>query len=85
MESTKVCQSCGMDLSDEKFYGKNFDGSKNEKYCRYCFPNGTFSKDETLDEMVESCIPFRIKNYPDKKTAREKIKKDLSLLERWKK
>ncbi|MDR2731406.1 MAG: zinc ribbon domain-containing protein, partial [Treponema sp.] len=53
--------------------------------CKYCFPNGAFSKDETLDEMVESCIPFRIKNYPDKNTAREKIKNDLSLLGRWKK
>jgi len=85
MENTKVCQSCGMDLTDENFYGKNSDGSKNENYCKYCFPNGAFSKDETLDEMVESCIPFRIKNYPDEKAAREGIKRDLSLLERWRK
>lgn len=85
MENTKVCQSCGMYLSNESFFGNNSDGSKNDKYCKYCFPNGNFSKDETLDEMVESCIPFRIKNYPDEKTARENIKKDLSLLERWKK
>lgn len=85
MENTKICQSCGMELSDESFYGKNSDGSKNTQYCKYCFPNGSFSKDETLEEMVESCIPFRIKNYPDEETARTHITRDLLLLDRWKK
>jgi hypothetical protein len=85
MESAKICQSCGMDLPEESFYGKNSDGSKNDNYCKYCFPNGEFSKDETLEEMAESRIPFRIKNYPDEQTARENITRDLSLLGRWKK
>ncbi len=44
----KVCQSCGMPLVEENMFGKNADGSKNEDYCNYCYPNGNFSKDETM-------------------------------------
>lgn len=80
-----ICQSCGMPLDDESLFRKNKDGSKNNDYCRYCFPNGTFSKDETMDEMIESCIPFRInEDCPDAETARRKMMEYFPTLKRWK-
>ena len=80
-----ICQSCGMIMS-EKEYGKNEDGSICTEYCKYCFPNGKFGKDETMEEMIESCIPFWI-NDTDCKTeedARRKMMKIFPELKRWK-
>ena len=50
------CQSCGMPLREE-LYGTNSDGSKTETYCKYCFQNGVFSFEGTMEEMIEACIP----------------------------
>jgi len=80
----KICQSCAMRMQDENSYGKNSDGTKTDKFCKYCYPNGSFSKDESLEEMAESCIPFRLNDFPDEKTARECLTKEISQLERWK-
>ena len=48
------CQSCGMPLTDE-ILGTNADGSKNEEYCIYCFKDGAFTGDFTMEEMIEFC------------------------------
>lgn len=48
----KFCQSCGMPIDDSTF-GKEADGSKNEEYCHYCYADGHFTKECTMDEMIE--------------------------------
>lgn len=53
----KFCQSCGMPLTDE-ILGTNADGSKNEEYCMYCFKEGAFTGNFTMEEMVEFCSQF---------------------------
>ena len=53
----KFCQSCGMPLTDEVL-GTNADGSKNEDYCMYCYKDGKFTQDCTMDEMIEFCSQF---------------------------
>ncbi len=53
----KFCQSCGMPLTDE-ILGTNADGTKNEEYCIYCYKDGTFTNDLTMEGMVESCAQF---------------------------
>ena len=53
----KFCQSCGMPLTDE-ILGTNADGSKNEDYCIYCYKDGKFLQDCTMDEMIEHCAQF---------------------------
>lgn len=81
-----VCQSCGM-FMNQNDCGKNADGSNNKEYCKYCFPNGKFEKEETMEEMIESCIPFWL-NDDDCKTeddARYKMMKIFPNLKRWKK
>lgn len=49
----KFCQSCGMPMKkDPKGGGSNADGSKNIKYCSYCYEDGEFTqKDLSLEEM----------------------------------
>ena len=53
----KFCQSCGMPLTDDVL-GTNADGSKNEEYCMYCYKDGAFTGDFTMEEMAEFCAQF---------------------------
>ena len=54
---TKFCQSCGMPLTDE-ILGTNADGTKNHDYCIYCFKDGAFTGNFTMEEMAEYCSMF---------------------------
>lgn len=84
----KFCQSCGMPLTDE-ILGTNADGSKNEEYCIFCYKDGAFTGDFTMEEMIEFCSQF-VEQY-NKNTGnnltREEYKKVLSQyypnLKRW--
>ena len=53
----RFCQSCGMPLTEEVL-GTNADGSKNEEYCMYCYKDGKFLQDCTMEEMIEHCAQF---------------------------
>ena len=48
----KICQCCAMPI-DETTFGTEADGSKNEEYCQYCYADGHFTKECTMDEMIE--------------------------------
>ncbi|MDR0825109.1 MAG: zinc ribbon domain-containing protein [Prevotella sp.] len=54
----KICQSCGMPLNESGDFGTNADQSENEDYCRYCFADGKFTQDVTMDQMIEHCMQF---------------------------
>ena len=81
----KVCQSCGMPMANESLFGVNADGSQNEEYCKYCFENGSFRKDETLEEMISSCIPFMVKEGMTAEQAKDILESTLPHLKRWQK
>ena len=53
----RFCQSCGMPLTEDVL-GTNADGSKNEGYCMYCYKDGKFLQDCTMEEMIEHCAQF---------------------------
>ena len=86
----KFCQSCGMPLNDEN-RGTNADGSKNDDYCMYCYQNGKFTNDCTMDEMIEFCAQFVDevnKNMPKPMTKEEYkdvMRQYFPMLKRWKK
>mgnify|MGYP002515417294 FL=1 len=46
-----------MPLTDD-ILGSNADGSKNDEYCIYCYKDGAFTGDFTMEEMVEYCSMF---------------------------
>ena len=54
----QFCQSCGMPLTKNEDCGTNADGSTNFDYCRYCYKDGKFLQDCTMDEMIEHCAQF---------------------------
>lgn len=49
----KFCQSCGMPLTLNEEIGTNADQSKNDEYCIYCFKDGAYTLDCTMEEMIE--------------------------------
>lgn len=80
-----ICQSCGMEMHTSD-YGKNADASTNTDYCRYCYPDGAFSKDETMEEMIESCIPYYVgEEFETAEEARQYLSRLYRTLKRWKK
>ena len=87
-QEMKFCQSCGMPLNAENL-GTNADGSKNEDYCMYCYKDGKFTNDCTMDEMIEFCAQFVDdvnKNMPKPMTKEEykqMMRKYFPMLKRW--
>ena len=47
-----------MPLTSKEDCGTNADGSTNFDYCRYCFKDGKFTQDFTMDQMIEFCSEF---------------------------
>lgn len=80
------CQSCAMPLLNPEDFGTEKDGTENKEYCRFCYQNGSFTSEETMEQMIETCIPFALKSnvYPDAETARAKMMEYFPQLGRWK-
>jgi hypothetical protein len=87
MQNVSYCQSCSMPLSSAQNLGTNADGSPNQDYCAYCFKDGKFISNFSMDEMIEFCIPFVSKGnpWPDAATARKAMKETFPDLKRWRK
>ncbi len=83
----KYCQCCGMPMgTTDEMYGTNADGSKSEDYCKYCFENGAFTADCTMDEMIEACVPHMASanSGMSEDEARKMMKEFFPSLKRWK-
>ena len=80
---TLVCQSCGMPLSDD-YLAREPDGSFNEKYCKWCWVDGAFAQECTMEEMVEHCVPLMPLGQTEPEACRAYMRGLLPALERWK-
>ncbi len=83
MNATMYCQSCGMSLTKIEEYGTNKDGGKNEDYCAYCYKNGAFTADMTMDEMIELCSQHADKMNMTKEQSIVQMKEYFPKLKRW--
>lgn len=87
----QFCQSCGMPLDNPEILGTNSDGSKNEEYCVYCFKDGEFTNNFTMDQMIDFCVQFtdEFNKNSEKKVTQEEakamMKEFFPTLKRWKK
>lgn len=85
MEQT-ICQSCAMPMTEEANFGTNADGSRNKDYCCYCYADGHFTQDQTMEEVIETCVPFVVGSvYPDADAARNGMREYFPTLKRWRK
>ena len=88
MNEMIYCQSCAMPMQKDEDYGTNSDGSKNEEYCVYCYKDGVFTQDVTMDEMID--ISFKhmkefFKTDPNfnEQNALDDMKSYFPKLKRW--
>ena len=78
-----------MPLTNENL-GTNADGSKNEDYCTYCYKDGKFTQDCTMDEMIDFCAQFvdEVNKSMPKPMTRDEYKDMMRqyfpMLKRWK-
>ena len=84
-ENQRFCQSCAMPLADDGLLATNEDGSKNEDYCIYCFKDGEFTSDMSMEEMMNFCIEKMCEVHPDmdKADASSMMKEVFPKLKRW--
>ena len=87
----QFCQSCGMPLMRIEDCGTYADGSTNFDYCQYCYKDGKFLQECTMDEMIEHCAQFIDevnKNMPHPMTKEEykqMMQQYFPMLKRWRK
>ena len=89
MENMVFCQSCSMPLESNDIKGSEKNGSISEDYCIYCYENGEFTSDMTMDEMIDFCFD-KIKeigkedpNFNNKEVLSQ-MKQFFPQLKRWK-
>jgi len=87
----QFCQSCGMPLTSDSDCGTNADGSINHDYCRYCYQEGKFLQDCTMDEMIEHCAQFidevnkQMPQPMTKEEYKQMMRDFFPMLKRWRK
>lgn len=80
-----ICQSCGMPMTKPEQYGTEADGSLSRTYCTYCYQNGSFTTDCSMEEMIELNLKYAPDIYPDPDEARKQMKAYFPSLLRWQK
>ena len=87
----QFCQSCGMPLTRDEDCGLNADGGINFDYCKYCFADGKFLQECTMDEMIDHCAQFVDevnKMLPEPMTEeqyKQMMRSYFPMLKRWRK
>jgi len=85
----KFCQSCGMPLNAPADFGTNKDQSANDDYCVYCFKDGSFTQNITMDDMINHCAQFveEFNKDSDQKLTKEEAVAQMKMyfpkLKRW--
>ena len=80
----KICQCCSMPMTENIQHGTNKDGSLNEDYCVYCYNNGEFLENFTLDEYIQYSLQFAEQAGMTKEQMKEHCLRVLPTLKRWK-
>ncbi len=83
----RFCQSCGMPLAADGDLGTEADGSPSYDYCVYCYKDGAFTTNQTMEEMIETCLLYNRETgvYGDESQARRDMTAWFPTLKRWKK
>lgn len=56
-----VCESCGMILAPDD-YGTDAAGHEDEHFCKWCYEQGEYTYETTMEAMIEDCAPRLAEN-----------------------
>jgi hypothetical protein len=67
-------------------FGTDADGGISDEYCKYCYDNGSFTQDCTMEEMIEFCVPHMTSagSGMTEDAARQLMRQHFPELKRWK-
>lgn len=88
-QASPICQSCGMTLSKYSNRGSEVDGSPSKEYCAYCYQHGAFTKELTMEELIDENLQFLDEWNQEqglqlnKDQARNELRTFLPSLKRW--
>lgn len=84
--SLEFCQSCGMPMAPSAEYGTEADGGKSADYCSYCYRDGKFTGEMTMEQMIDFCTPHMVQANPGMtdRQAKEQMLRFFPTLKRWK-
>ena len=71
-------------IQKQEQLGTNKDGSINNDYCKYCYENGEFIDDVTMEEYIEICSQYGSQAGMTNEEMKEHLKKVFPTLKRWK-
>ena len=77
-----ICQCCGMPLEDA-IIGRDKDGMPNERYCQWCYADGTYTYSD-MDDLIDVCVPNMVSQGFTEEQARAYLKENLPHLDYWK-
>lgn len=80
----QICQSCGMPITSKEQLGTNKDGSTNQDYCKYCYENGKFIDDVTMEKYIDMCSGFGAQAGMTNAEMKAFCQKLFPTLKRWK-
>ena len=79
-----------MPLTKDDDCGHNANGGINFDYCKYCYDDGHFLQEMTMDEMIDHCAQFvdEVNKSMPKPMTKEEYKQMMRgffpMLKRWK-
>jgi transcriptional regulator with XRE-family HTH domain len=88
--SVGQCQSCGMILIKNSDKGTERDGSNSEEYCAFCYQQGQFAQELTIEELIEHNLQGldswnqETGLHLTEQEARAELQNYLPTLKRWK-
>lgn len=84
----KVCQSCGMPMGNTtELCGTEANGSLSTDYCKFCYDNGEFIDDCTMEQMMNMCIDLNVayNEFLNPQDAAKLVQGFFPSLKRWNK
>ena len=79
----KICQSCGMPITSKDLFGTNKNGSLNSDYCKYCYLDGEFIDNVTMDEYINMCSEYSEQAGMTNEEMKDFCTKLFPTLKRW--
>lgn len=78
-----ICQCCGMPLDDDAIISRNYDGTFNEDYCKWCYADGTYTYND-MDDLIEVCVKNMVSENFTEEQVRSYMRDLLPQLDYWK-
>lgn len=89
-QEMKFCESCGMPMQAAEDFGTQADRKPSSEYCVYCYKDGAFTVNCTMEEMIQQCAQFHeeFRDEEGKSYTREEaivsMREFFPMLKRWK-